>query len=228
MTSAGLLEFARGPALWFALLVLILGSLWRIVAIWRLGAKPDLSEPRSTRWLAGALHGIFGRMIPRKEFRHSENLGGLNAYVYHIGLALIVFGYLPHIEFIERLTAISWPALPAAVMYLAVGPTLVSLLIALQERLADPVRRLLSGCDDYFSWFVVVLPLATGMAAINQSVSPGAPPAAPLYPLPVAIHLLSAELLLVWLPFGKLAHAFLVFFSRGITGAALARKGAAI
>jgi nitrate reductase gamma subunit len=228
MTSTDLLEFARGAALWFSLLVLIAGSLWRVIAIWRLGAIPDLSEPRSTRWLAGALRGIFGRMIPRKEFRHSENLGGLNAYLYHIGLAVIVFGYVPHIQFIERLTGISWPALPAPVMYLAVGPTLVSLLIALQERLADPVRRLLSGFDDYFTWFVVVLPLATGMAAINQSVPAGAPPAAPLYPLPIAIHLLSVELLFVWLPFGKLAHAFLVFISRGITGAALARKGAAI
>jgi hypothetical protein len=37
--------------------------------------------------------------------------------------------------------------------------------------------------------------------------------------------LLSVEVLFVWLPFGKLAHAFLVFFSRGVRGA-LARKGA--
>ncbi len=228
MSAAELLEFARGPGLALSLFVLIAGSLWRIVAIWRLDAKPDLSEPRSTRLLAGALRGIFGRMIPGKEFRHSENLGGLNAYIYHIGLALIVFGYLPHIQFVERLSGVAWPALPAPVMYLAAGPTLVSLLLALQERLADPVRRLLSGFDDYFSWFVVVLPLATGMAAISESYPPGAPPAAPLYPLPIAIHLLSVELLLVWLPFGKLAHAFLVFFSRGITGAALARKGAVI
>jgi len=46
--------------------------------------------------------------------------------------------------------------------------------------------------------------------------------------VPLAIHLLSVELLLLWLPFGKLAHAFLVFISRGITGAAASRKGAAI
>ena len=228
MTSGDLLEFARGPALWFALLVLILGSLWRIIAIWQLGAKPDLSEPRSRRLLAGALRGILGRMIPRKEFRRSENLGGLNAYLYHIGLAVIVFGYLPHIQFIERLSGVAWPALPAPVMYIAAGPTVVSMLIALQERLADPVRRLLSGFDDYFSWTVVALPLASGMAALNLSVPPGAPPAAPLYPLPIAIHLLSVELLLVWLPFGKLAHAFLVFMSRGVSGAAAARRGAAL
>jgi hypothetical protein len=220
-----LLEFARGPALWFSLAVLVAGSLWRVIAIWRLGTVPDLSEPRSTRLAAGALRGILARMFPRKEIRKGRGLGVFNAYVYHLGLAVIVFGYAPHIRFVERLSGIAWPALPAPVMYVAAGITVVSLLIALQERLGDPVRRLLSGFDDYFSWFVVFLPLLTGMAALNE-----APQAAGelLYPLPVAIHLLSVELMLVWLPFGKLGHAFLVFFSRGFTGAALARRGAAI
>lgn len=223
-----LLEFARGPALWLSLVVLAAGSLWRVVGICRLGSRPDLSEPRSTRLLAGAMRGIFRRMIPRKEFRHAGRLGAFNAYLYHIGLAVIVFGYLPHIRFIGRLTGLMWPPLPAPLVYFAAGLTFVALFIALMERLTDPVLRLLSGFDDYFSWFVVFLPLATGMIAINQSYLPGAPIAQPLDPLPLAIHLLSVELLFVWLPFGKLAHVFLVFISRGVTGAALARKGAAI
>ncbi len=223
-----LLEFARGPALWFSLVVMVAGSLWRVVGIYRLGSTPDLSEPRSTRLLAGAMRGIFRRMIPRKEFRHTGRLGAFNAYVYHIGLAVIVFGYPPHIHFIGRLTGLAWPPLPAPVVYFAVGLTFVAFFIALMERLTDPVLRLLSGFDDYFSWFVVFLPLATGMIAINQSYPPDAAPTPPLDPRPLAIHLLSVELLFVWLPFGKLAHTFLVFMSRGVTGAALARKGAPI
>ena len=223
-----LLEFARGPALWASLAVLAAGSLWRVAGIFRLGAKPDFSEPRSTRLLAGAMRGIFARMMPRKEFQHGGKLGFWNGYVYHLGLAVIVFGYLPHIHFVERLTGLAWPPLPEAVVYLCVGLTFVSLFIALMERLTDPVRRLLSGFDDYFSWCVVVLPLATGMIAIHQSYAPGAAPAPPLDPLPLAIHLLSVELLFVWLPFGKLAHAFLVFASRSVTGAALTRKGAVL
>ena len=223
-----LLEFARGPALWFSLAVFIIGSAWRVIVIFRLGTRPDLSEPRSRRRLAGAMRGILERMIPRKEFRRGRNLGAFGGYIYHLGLAVIVFGYLPHILFVGRLTGFTWPPLPEALVYLAVGPTVIALLIVLMERLADPVLRLLSDFDDYFSWFVVVLPLLTGMAALSgspaQSVSSG--PAA--YPLPIAIHLLSVELLLLWLPFGKLAHAFLVFISRGITGVALARRGAAL
>lgn len=228
MTADALLAFARGPALWGSLAVLIAGSLWRMLGIWRLGAKPDLAVPREDRPLAGALRGIVARMVPRAEFRLRRKLGFWNGYLYHVGLAVIVFGYLPHIFFLDRLLGVRWPALPEPVVFFFVGLTFLSLFVALIERLADPVRRLLSGFDDYFSWAVVLAPLATGMIAIHQSYAPGVPPAAPLDPFPLALHLLSVELLFVWLPFGKLAHAFLVFASRGTTGAALARKGAAL
>ena len=223
-----LLEFARGPALWFSLFVFVSGSAWRIFAIFRLGTQPDLAEPRSTRWFAGALRGIFARMFPRKEFWRGRKLGVFNGYAYHIGLAVIVIGYSPHILFVERLTGLAWPPLPAPLVYLAVGPTVIALLVVLLERLTDPVLRLLSEADDYFSWFVVFLPLLTGMAAMSGPSPQPASGGAPLYPLPLAIHLLSVELLLLWLPFGKLAHAFLVFMSRGVTGVALARRGAAL
>lgn len=222
-----LLEFARGPALWLSLAILFIGSAWRVIGIFRLKSKADFSEPRSTRLMSGAVGMIIGRMIPKKEFRNTEKVGTFNAYLYHIGLAIIVFGFLPHIYFIERLTGISWPALPAPVVYAAVAITFVSLLIMLMERLTDPVLRLLSNFDDYFSWFVTFLPLVTGMIVINHPFPSGVAPALPPDPLPLAIHLLSVELLFVWLPFGKLSHAFLVFVSRGITGAASARKGAA-
>jgi nitrate reductase gamma subunit len=143
-----------------------------------------------------------------------------------VWLAVIVFGYLPHVFFVKRLTGLKWPPLPAAIVYFAVAITFVSLLIALIYRLTDPVLRRISNFDDYFSWFIVFLPLATGLAAICPPYPSGPVPEKPLAPVPVALHLLSVELLLAWLPFGKLAHSFLVFISRGMTGAAFARKGA--
>jgi nitrate reductase gamma subunit len=222
-----LLEFARGPALWLSLAILFIGSAWRIVGIFRLKSKTDLSEPRSARLMAGAMGAIIGHMIPKKEFRDTEKIGTFIAYFYHIGLAIIVFGFLPHIYFIKRLTGISWPALPAPVVYLAVAVTFVAMILILMERLTDGVLRLLSNFDDYFSWFVTFLPLVTGMMVINHPFAAGAAPVLPLDPTLLAIHLLSVELLFVWLPFGKLSHAFLVFISRGVTGAAFARKGAA-
>lgn len=222
-----LLEFARGPALWLSLAILFIGSAWRIIGIFRLKSKTDLSEPRSTRLMAGAMSAIIGHMVPKKEFRDTEKIGTFIAYFYHVGLAIIAFGFLPHIKFIERLTGLSWPALPAPVVYLAVAITFVAMILILMERLTDGVLRLLSNFDDYFSWFVTFLPLMTGMMVINHPFPAGVAPVPPLEPTLLAIHLLSVELLFIWLPFGKLSHAFLVFISRGVTGAAFARKGAA-
>ncbi len=220
-----LLDFARGPALWTSIAVCILGLAWRLSAILRRPARPDWSEPRSTATSAGALRMIVRRTWHHETFRERTFLSSLNAYAYHVGLALVFFGFLPHIEFVRRLTGLAWPAVPGWLFVLAVAATFVGLGWALIARLTNPVLKLLSGFDDYFSWGVTILPLITGMAVISLALDQPYP-ARPLAPVPVAIHLLSLELLLVWLPFGKLSHAFLVFLSRGYTGAAFARKGA--
>ena len=220
-----LLEFARGPGLAISLAVFVIGSAWRLYGIFRRPAKADHSEPRSTAVLGPALWAIATRMWHRRTFRERTLFQTVNAYAYHIGLAIVVFGFLPHIRFIQRLTGLQWPAVPAWLFALAVAVVFIGLTYALFSRLTSPVQRKISNYDDWFSWFVTILPMLTGMAVL--SLPAAAPyPLAPLDPTPVAIHLLSLELLLVWLPFGKLAHAFLVFVSRGMTGAAFARKGA--
>ena len=42
----------------------------------------------------------------------------------------------------------------------------------------------------------------------------------------LAIHILSVAALMIWLPFGKLGHTFLVFITRGTTGMVFERRGA--
>ena len=212
-----LLEFARGPALAFSVAVFALGLAWRLYRIWRRPVPVDHSEPRRRDLAAGGLRAIFAKMLPPRGVK-VRGAAMANAYAYHVGLALVAFGYAPHIAFIERHTGLAWPALPEPVFFVAAGITIVSLLIALLARLTDPVLRLLSRFDDYFSWLVTMAPLLTGMALLPL----------PAQPVAVAIHLLSLELLLAWLPFGKLAHAALVFVSRWRTGADFTRKGAAV
>ena len=221
-----LLEFARGPGLTTALTIFIIGIAWRLYGIFRLGRKKDYSAPRSTATTAGALGTILGKMWPHREIRADSAAATFNGYLYHVGWLVAFVVFVPHIAFVKRLTGLSWPALPDPVMYVATAIAILCLVAALLRRMTDPVLRLLSNFDDYFSWIVTVLPLVTGMALIHGSYYGMAqlPPAN--YPVPLALHLLSLELLLIWMPFGKLSHAFLVFVSRGTTGAAFARKGA--
>ncbi len=221
-----LLEFARGPGLAISLTVFLAGVAWRIYGILRLGRKPDHSLPRSTRTTAGAWRMILRKMWPHRAFYADSAGATFNGYLYHLGWFIAFLVFVPHIAFVERITGISWPALPDPVMYMATALAILGLIAALLRRLTDPVLRLLSNFDDYFSWIVTMLPLITGMALIHGSYygQEQVPPTP--YTTPLALHLLSLELLLVWMPFGKLAHAFLVFLSRGTTGAAFARKGA--
>lgn len=211
-----LLEFARGPALALSVLVFASGLAWRLYRIFRLPARSDYSEPRRRDLAAGGLRAIFAKMLPPRGVK-IRGAQMANAYAYHIALALIAFGFAPHIAFVARYLGLAWPALPDAVTYIATALAILGLIYALMTRLTDGVQRLLSSFDDYFSWAVTMAPLVSGMALLPQ-------PAPPAW---IALHLLSLELLLVWLPFGKLAHAALVFVSRWRTGADFTRKGAA-
>jgi hypothetical protein len=69
------------------------------------------------------------------------------------------------------------------------------------------------------------LPIATGMAVLGTPSQTILGPDHVVYRVPLAIHLLSLELLLIWFPFGKLMHAVLFAFSRSATGLRFARRG---
>ena len=223
-----LLSFARGPALAFSVALFVLGFAWRLYAIFRRPARPEFSQARSDATWAGGVRAIFAKMLPPKDVA-IRTVQMANAYAYHIALALVVFTFAPHIGFIGRYLGVSWPPLPDPVTYIATGVAIIGLLIALMDRLAYPVMKLVSSFDDYFSWVVTMLPLVTGMALIERPYYPVplVAPELPTSPVRLALHLLSLELLLVWLPFGKLAHAALFAVSRWRSGADFARKGTA-
>ncbi len=214
-----LLQFARGPALTWASAIFVCGMLWRLSGILLLKRKPDYSEARHTGTWLGALKLIVSRSWPRREFIRHTFLGEALGYVFHIGLGIVVFAFAPHILFFKALTGLEWPHLPNGVVYFSGAVTIAALLVVLIRRLTHPVLRLLSNFDDYFSWFVTITPVLTGLLAAAHL---GA-----RYETLLAVHILSVALLLVWFPFGKLMHATLIFISRGTTGALFERKGAA-
>jgi len=218
----GLLEFARGPALQIAVAIFVFGTVWRLVALFLLPKKVTPSRKRegASGHAVGAARGILSRFVPHKNFTRQSLFSVVNGYVFHLGLAIVVFGYAPHILYIDSLLGVSWPALPSPLIYVVGAITLGSLVAALIRRLANPVQRLISNADDYFSWAVTVAPVLTGlMAAGNVG---GA------YETILAIHILSFAVLLIWLPFGKLMHTFFFFISRGATGARMAWRGAKV
>ncbi|MDE2148940.1 MAG: nitrate reductase [Gammaproteobacteria bacterium] len=217
-----LLQFARGPALKFALIVFCFGVLWRLTAVFLLRHERTLSEPRHPvfRALMGGLLAAGSRSAPHREFIRRTGYSEALGYSYHIGLFVVVLAFGPHIAFLKSLFGVSWPALPNNLVTVIAALTLTLMLAVLLRRLTHRVLRLLSNFDDYFSWFITALVIVTGLMASTHF---GAP-----YEQLLAWHILSFDALLVWFPFGKLMHAFYIFPSRAINGYALARKGASV
>ena len=213
-----LLEFARGPALQVAAYILVAGTIWRIVGILLLKEQPDYSEPRARGGLGAALKVIYTRSFTAKPFKAATLYPKMMAYVMHLGLFAVVFLFVPHIMFFEGFLGFSWPGLPNTAIYVLGVASVVSSVALLVRRLTSPVLRLISNFDDYFSWFVSVFPLITGlMIPLRIGLR---------YEDLLAVHILSVVLLMIWLPFGKLGHTFLVFVTRGTTGMVFERRGA--
>ena len=215
-----LLEFARGPALTFAITVFIAGVVFRIVSLFLLWRTSDSSagSARERPVIVAAIREIIRRLWPQSAYKQRTMFMLINGYVFHIGLAIIVFFLLPHIVFIKDLVGLSWPSLPNNVIYAVSIITLVSLIAALVMRMSNPAQRIISTFDDWFSWLVTFLPVITGLIATSHL---GA-----RYETLLGLHILSVALLLIWLPFGKLMHFFLVFVTRSQTGAHLSHRGA--
>jgi nitrate reductase gamma subunit len=215
-----LLDFARGPALQFGLYVFAFGVAFRLAALLLLPRTKDLSKARAdTPWLAVAAgREIVRRMWPEPIYADSTRFTTINGYIFHLGLAIIVFGGTPHILFIKDLFGISWPGLPTNIINGVAVITFFSLIAALVHRLQSPVLRAISTANDYITWGLTMLPVVTGLLAISHLGW--------RYETLLAVHILSIVVFLVWFPFGKLMHAFLIFFSRGTTGVHLAHRGA--
>lgn len=217
-----LLDFARSSGMRIALVIFVFGLLWRLVSLILLRTRTDLSEPRRRSWTG--LRLIVTRMWPRQQLGAAW-LDVANSYVLHIGFLLVLLFYAPHVLFFRNLLAglapLNWPSLPTGLVSIVAAITLAAAVIALVQRIAQPVRRLISNFDDYASLLLTALPIATGLMAFMHV-------SGIRYENMLAVHILSVEAFIAWFPWGKLTHAITVFASRGVTGVRLERKGAAL
>lgn len=219
MTCLEILTWARGPGLALALGIGLFGVLLRIVEIQALGRKPDFAKPREITPGSG-WRTILSRSLPPAGMLQRAPLTYLGGYVFHIGLAVAVFGFAPHIELIRGLFGLRWPGLPNLVVDLATISAIVAMVAVLVGRLVDPVKLMLSGFGDWLAWALTFAPLVTGYAAFHHMAEE--------YTLLLAIHVLSVDLLLALLPFTKLFHVVSLFMSRWYNGDMAGRKGVAV
>ncbi len=203
-----------GPLWYFAASVFVIGVVWRIASILLQGMKRDLAPPRGSGPL-GAVRALFSRFVPRRTIARRGRMQLVAGYLFHLGLFALLFFARPHVDFFaERITGFGWTALPHWGFILAAEAAFAGLLLLWLHRLLHPVTRLLSTADDYVGTALVFLVMLSGCLALAQAFEPLR-----------LLHLLLAELLLIYFPFSRLMHAFTFAFSRSYIGAAMGRTG---
>lgn len=216
MNEMQFLTWVRGPGLNVALVIFLLGTIWRLVEIYSLGRKTDLAPARHVAGASG-WHTIVRRSMPPPGMLKRSPVSYIGGYIFHVGLAIIVFLFAPHIKLIEGLFGFSWPNLPSQVVDAVTVVTLATMVVVLVDRINKPVKRYLSTFQDYFTWALTFLPVLTGYLAVKHLLLP--------YTTMLAIHILSVELLLIVLPFTKLIHVFTLIPSRWFNGDINGRRG---
>src|ERR1700733_9869156 len=178
------LDFVRGPGLHWALVIMVAGSCWRAA---------DFALRRGDRNLHWARKGLH---VPNQRWQ-------LDSYAMHGGLLIVMFGFAPHVLFIGALTGLQWPTLPIAIVIIATIVSLAAMVAVLIHRMMTREPSIFSAFDDYFTWSAVFVAMLTGLLCYPHVG--GAPMLRP-YAMLLTAHLIAVELLMIWLPFGKLIH----------------------
>lgn len=216
MSSAEFLLWVKGPGFTLAIIIFCAGIILRLFEIWSLGRKPNLAEPKGNPTSSG-FRTILNRFVPDKGIWQHSTFIIVVAWLFHVGLFIVIFMFTPHILLIDSIIGLKWPGLPTPVVDAFSVITMAALLAALFHRITHPVKKYLSTKEDYLVWVVTFLPVLTGYLAFHHLLfSPN---------VLLALHILSVEILLVLLPFTKLSHAFTFLLARWYNGAISGYKG---
>jgi nitrate reductase gamma subunit len=215
--DTSLLMWAKGTGLEWATIIMLLGLTVRVVQILILGRASDLSEARNLSVMSAGMKAVGRRFMPPQGMFEKGLFVYVSGYIFHIGIFIVLFFFIPHIEMIEGALGISWPGFYTSFVDAVTVITLLTLVVIVINRTRNPVQKLLSTAEDYITWLLTFLPLLTGYLAYHHMFLE--------YNLMLAVHIISVEALMVAVPFSKLSHMVTLFLARWYNGAIAGRKG---
>ncbi|MFO7816895.1 MAG: TmcC family electron transfer complex membrane anchor subunit [Thermodesulfobacteriota bacterium] len=198
-----------GPLAWTAWTVFILGMLYRILSlvITSIDKDPIVTNYFSLKY---ALRSIMHWSIPfaSRNMRLHPAMT-IISFAFHICLVVVPLFTLGHIILWEEYFGFQFPALPSKISSSMTGIVVCAVIFFALRRIILPEVRYVTGISDFILLILIFLPFISGMAAYHQWFSPKPT---------MIIHILSSEILLISIPFTRMAHMFLAVFTRSYTG----------
>jgi len=201
------IDFAKGPLFAFTFLIMTLG-LSRLVVI----QTYSIVRGKGRRLGNAPWRRIFAEaatwVVPVRHLIPETRLFSAVSYLFHIGALVVPLLLASHIALWERLLNVSLPEIGYGLADFLTLCTIASVLVLLGFRIFSRQLRSTSQPSDYVLLIVILVPFASGYVAMHPEWNP--------FPWAVMmlVHVLSAELLFVLIPFTKLAHIVVFFFDR--------------
>jgi len=202
------IAFARGPLLVLAFAIFFLGlARQAVVTFVELIRAYRKAGDDVVPWKFMFKKSL-GWIIPVNALRGTRTFYTIASVVFHIGMLLVPLFLAGHVALIKKGIGLAWPSLNPAVADFLTWSTIVALFVLLLLRLVSKASRFLSTFQDWFLLVLCLIPFLSGFYVAHPAGSP----------LPFSftylVHLLSAELLIILIPFTKLAHVGLFPFTR--------------
>jgi nitrate reductase gamma subunit len=209
-----LLDFARGPLFRFCLAIMIVGLL-RVILMDLVAAIEGYRKAGDKTMPWGyMIRRTFQWFFPVNRVFINRPLYSVFSILFHVGLLLVPIFLFAHVELWRSGLGFGWWTLPKAWADWLTISTIVFALALVIGRIASRESRFLSRKQDYLWPLLLLVPFVTGYICANLGVS------ATIYQLSMLIHVLSGNLILVLLPFTKIAHCVLMPYSQFINGIA--------
>jgi len=211
-------DFLTGPALWFAFIFFIGGLAVRIAFLFRLSRKKDrvVYNHFSFRW---GLRSVMHWIIPwASASMRQQPVFTLVGFLFHVSLLTVPLFLDAHIVLWDEAFGVSLWSLPDALADAMTVALLAAAVFLFVRRGIRPEVRILTSSWDYALLILTALPFLTVFLSYHQWGP---------YELLLILHILLGEILLILIPFTKLGHMLLFFFTRAFIGSEMGgRRGA--
>jgi nitrate reductase gamma subunit len=208
------IEFGRGPLFRITFALMLLGLL-RIFVLTLTGVAEAYSRnpDKIVNWREVVKQTI-AWLFPIKRLWKQRPAYSMISLFFHVGLLLVPLFLAAHVLLWKRAVGFAWPAIPQRLANDLTVVVIVAGLGLVCGRLLSSGARKLSRRQDVAWPLLLVLPFVTGYVCSNLAIGPKT------YDSMMLVHVYSADLIMLLIPFTKIAHCVLAPLSQVVTAVA--------